>query len=315
MSDEFSDTPVEPVTDLEVPPVGTAAIAVRPRWFNPLVFALAMVVLIAVIATFAFSLGGSNNNASAAAIRSATASTLGDHSASVVITASVTAGGQQINLSGTGVLDFSHLLSDLTVSTTGSTSIVEHLVMSGTQMFMSFNGGGRSISSVVPGKSWVLYPLPAVTSPSLGNGIGNPITAIQTLSAKGNTITSLGDSTINGVAVTGYSIVPNVALISKQADKYFATMGLSGTALASAKATAKAIGDPTISVWIDSHNLLRRMALVVSSSVQGSTFSENMQADYSNFGVPVSVSIPPASQVVNFKDFLAAAEQMSGTTG
>ena len=281
------------------------------------VAAIAGVTVLAAVLTAIGGLGGSGPSAAAAsAVRTATVSTLADHSASVAITGSITASGQLVNLTGSGVLDFTNSLADLTVSTSSSSSsLVEHEMMSGTQMYLSISGGGQSISNVVPGKTWVLYSLPAVSSPAIGSGVGNPITQIQMLTAKGNAVSSLGLSTIDGTSVAGYSIVPNAALIAQREERFLASSGFTGAQLSMARQVSKAMGNLHFNVWIDSSNLLRRMTFSAGGTVRGAAFSEEMRMDLSNFGAPVTVAIPSADQVVSLKDFMAAANQLNGNAG
>jgi hypothetical protein len=65
-------------------------------------------------------------------------------------------------------------------------------------------------------------------------------------------------------------------------------------------------------VYIANGNLLKAIDLPISFSVMGKKMSEDMTMVFSNFGTPVSVTPPPANEVIPFSQFAGGAFGGSG---
>ncbi|HTU99118.1 MAG TPA: hypothetical protein VMF13_01160, partial [Luteitalea sp.] len=59
-------------------------------------------------------------------------------------------------------------------------------------------------------------------------------------------------------------------------------------------------------LYITSDNLLRAIVVPVSVRTGGTTFKESITIVFSNYGAPVTVNAPPASEVVTYAQFEAA---------
>jgi hypothetical protein len=66
-------------------------------------------------------------------------------------------------------------------------------------------------------------------------------------------------------------------------------------------------------VWIDAHGLVRRVAYHISLNMPGSgqMMTTTVRMDMFDFGTPVHVHAPPASQTTNLTKILATQTQAS----
>ena len=70
-----------------------------------------------------------------------------------------------------------------------------------------------------------------------------------------------------------------------------------------------------MSVFIgDDDHMLRRITFSMHLSVRSISLSAQATEDISNYGTPVSITTPPADQVVSLPQFLQAAAGQSGGT-
>jgi hypothetical protein len=76
---------------------------------------------------------------------------------------------------------------------------------------------------------------------------------------------------------------------------------------------------PTIvgDVYVTTDGLLKAVHLPITYSIAGQTFSMDMTMTLSNYGTPVTVTPPPASQVLPFSQLPGALGSLgnSGNTG
>jgi len=63
-----------------------------------------------------------------------------------------------------------------------------------------------------------------------------------------------------------------------------------------------------VDVWVDSKQLVRRMAFDQSFKTGAGKMSMQMSVDYFDFGKPVEVLIPPRSQTADFSELIKGAE-------
>ncbi len=301
-----------PEDGLHVPTSATP----RPR-HTGLVVVVAVIVIAAVVAGVVLGLGGSRPTAAAAAVvREASRTTLAASSSDLTITGSVVANGQTLSLSGSGALDFIRRTSQIDLAANGaSVSTTDDEIIAGDQAYVSFTSGSTSISTLVPGKSWLAVPLPAAASPSSGpGGLVNVVGALQLLQSQGATVTSLGASTIDGTAVTGYRVSLSTSTLLAAARQAIATEHLPAAEAAVALQAVRTMS-MSLTVWADGANLLRRMDLTVSETTNGTALDESMQIDLSNFGTPVSVTVPPTSAVATLAQFQSALARLGGSAG
>ncbi len=160
---------------------------------------------------------------------------------------------------------------------------------------------------MVPGKSWISIDLGSLATSGQGSGAlgagNNPTAMLRLLALQGNTVVSLGSSTVDGTSVQGYSVKLNPATITAQ---------LAHANLPSWMASALTkvnIESASNKVYVDGSGLLRRYTVSMTETVASKgTVSLDESLDFSGYGTPVNVSAPPSDQVMTFEQFLQAAQ-------
>ncbi len=261
----------------------------------------ALVVVAAVAGVFVVVSGG--KSAEAAVIDSVN-STLADRTAHVSMDMTVHSPSSTVTESGTGGIDFSQnaLQLQFTVDEAGQKVPLTALYIGGS-VYESIAG----LDQLVPGKSWISLDLGSLatstqSSSALGTG-NNPTATLRLLAEQGNTVVPLGPSSIDGTAVQGYSVTLNVARIESQLAHANLPSWIS-SALSQVN-----IESVTNDVYVDGTGLLRRYSVSLTESAPSKgTLTLDESLDFSDYGAPVTVSAPPAAQVMTFEQFLQAAE-------
>jgi hypothetical protein len=273
------------------------------------VFALSAVGVAALlVVSLVVGLGGQKN--AEATVLGAVNSTLADRTAHVSLTMTADAGGvSNLNATGTGGIDFSQnaMQMDFSMEVSGQSLDLQADYLGGT-IYESI----PQIGQIEPGKSWVSMDLSSLKSAS-GNSAssslsvqGNPAEMLRMLAEHGNTVVSIGGSTVDGTAVQGYGVTVSAAKIRSE---------LASSILPDWMRTEMAnIGISGINymVYIDGQGLLRRITISMHMAAGGTPVSLTESLDLSDYGTSVSVSAPPADQVVSFQQFIQDAQQATG---
>jgi hypothetical protein len=144
---------------------------------------------------------------------------------------------------------------------------------------------------------------------AVGDGGGDPADLLAALTAISSGVTKIGTAIIRGVPVTGFAIKVDPAKAA----------GIPTADQAAVKALATSFGaaEIPVDVWVDGQNLVRREKLTLplpggSGAPAGSSLT--VTTDFYDFGEPVQVSAPPASQVDTEKfPFAAGSSSVSGS--
>ena len=287
-------------------PLGAGATAAPPRNRRraPLLVLGAAVVLVLAVVVALLASGGSSpssSDAAAAVVRSAQAS-LTSGSAHMTIALSTSIGGHpSVTGSGTGVVDFGQDAADLKMSVgSGSVHLNEEILATGGTAYL----GLPQISRLFPGKSWISLTL---AGPGSGSDLGqaglsggsDSVGALGLLTAPGSTVVPLGTSTVGGTTVRGYRVTIDRSDIR-------AALQREGAApwIQSALRDVPVIG--TEDVYIDGGGVLCQVVVQTSSTVEGQVAAQTMTVGYSDYGAPVSITAPPAAQVVPLQQFVQA---------
>jgi hypothetical protein len=168
---------------------------------------------------------------------------------------------------------------------------------------IAINANGQTLADLT-GKHWVQIPIDS-TSGVDQLQTGDPVAALQVLRSQGADVRPVGTRIINGVATTGYRVVPTKAAIVAEAKKTLATAGLTPDQVASLDQEIEHLAAPKFIVWIDKAQLARRVTMVMDFG--GSVgLSGTINMDFTRYGAPVSIAPPPADDVGSFSDFLNA---------
>ena len=253
--------------------------------------------------TSAPTVSGSPNRVVLTAIDSA----LGAKTADLQMTVEITIRGEgQVTASGQGVMDFTNNAAQFDATYHGLKGL------DGMAISMRYTGGDAYLSipmlgTVVPGKSWLSVP---TSGSSLTPGSSNPASVLQILQSRGDQVTPLGPSVVDGAPVHGYHVVISEAAIQQRLSKADLPPGV-----AQAAQGMFGTGGIAMDVFVnDANDLLRRVQTHLNMTVSGHSMHGSVTEDMSNYGVPVSVTAPPADQVVSFQQFEQAAGTVSGNS-
>jgi hypothetical protein len=217
----------------------------------------------------------------------------------------------QLSGQGTGSIDFTNgamdLNLDIHVSSVGE-SLPIHLIYLGGTIYE----GLPQISQLFPGKSWVSLDLSGLSKAAGSGGAldlgGNPAAMLRLLSKQGNNVDSIGSSQIDGATVNGYKVSFDSAAMERQLQSADVPSWMRGAM------SQVNLQDATETVFIDTSGHLRRTTThVVVNGPSGKSSTVDETLDLSEYGVPVSISAPPASQVVDFQQFLQNLGASSGS--
>jgi hypothetical protein len=248
-----------------------------------------------------------SGTASNAVVLDAIDSTLGAKTADLHMAVAIDIpGAATITATGDGQTDFATGASEVHVAYQGLPS-----ALGGLQMTELYTGGDLylsmpQIATVVPGKSWISQP---VGSSSVAPGSSDPSDMFRILRNRGDQVTSLGSSVLDGASVDGYHVVVTPAAIRNQLGRSDLPAGM-----AQAAQSMMGSGGIAMDVYVDaSTGLLRRVVAALHMTLAGRTVSGTATEDASDFGVPVSITAPPANQVVSFQQFEQAVTNAIGS--
>jgi hypothetical protein len=237
----------------------------------------------------------------------AAVSRTGAQTARVAATITMQMQSMSFSFTATGLFDFA--------SSRGSLSMQQPIGM--TELFVPPNVYIRFSSADGPslpaGKTWFVVSDgmlggTGAAGAALGGfspfgGSADPGDLLKSLTGMAGSVKKAGTATIRGVTVTEYQV--NI-------DPAKAAARLPSSQRASFRQFAATLGSGAIpvDVWVDSQNLVRRIQVSLhlpdSGAPSGARLTES--TDFYDFGVPVRVAAPPASQV-------ASMSQIAGSTG
>jgi hypothetical protein len=269
-----------------------------------------VVVVLVAAAAGGFVLAGGGAKSAEAAVIDSVNSTMADRTAHVTMNLAVNTSSTTVSGTGTGDIDFGRnaMQLQLTVGLAGQQVQMQAVYVAGS-VYEQVPGLGQ----LIPGKSWISLDLSSLAAAS-GQSAGalgtsnNPTAMLRLLAQQGNTVVSLGSSTIGDTPVEGYSVTLDPAAIRAK---------LAHADLPSWMTTALSqlnIQGTTLKVYVDGSGLLRRFSLNLTETVASTakvTVDESL--DFSDYGATVNVTAPPPEQVVSFDQFLRDAGAAGGT--
>jgi hypothetical protein len=230
----------------------------------------------------------------------------GAQTARVAATITMQMQSMSFSFTATGLFDFAH--------SRGSLSMQQPIGM--TELFVPPNVYIKFSSSDGPslpkGKTWFVISdsmlggtgAGAALSPfSPFGGTADPADLLKSLTGIAGSEKKVGTATMRGVAVTEYQV--NI-------DPARAAARLPSSQRASFRQFAATLGSGPIPVhvWVDGQNLVRRVQVSLhlpadSGVPAGARLTES--TDFYDFGVPVRVAAPPASQVASMSQVIAGS--------
>jgi hypothetical protein len=180
--------------------------------------------------------------------------------------------------------------------------------MGGERVEMRFDGKAyymRSPSQPLPGgKAWLKMDLETLSKRS-GVDVGaltdntnyDPTQALAYLKAAANDVREVGTEQVRGAETTRYKATIDVrkAVEHEPADK--------GEAM---EKLYEAIGTTSFpaDVWIDAEGRMRKMRYVIDFKLGGTTTKVNTTLELYDFGTPLKVKVPPASDTADLAELI-----------
>jgi len=291
----FPGTPDLPYPEVTAPESDTP----KRRSRRPLAAAMGIVVVILLVVGGVVVFG--HTESASATVVNAVNSTLSNGTAHVTLSMTGHAAGTSVDATGTGGIDFTNnaLALQVKVSADGQQEPISEIYLGGV-IYESIPG----LSTIAPGKSWVSIDLSALQSaeaqsPSTAGLGNNPDVMLKMLAQQGNTVVPLGPSTVDGVAVNGYSVTVNPTSVAQQLKK------ANLPAWMQKSVAGLKVHDLTLKVFIDNSGLLRSFETQITESTTAAgsvTFDESL--GFSDYGRPVTVTAPPTGEVESFQQLL-----------
>jgi hypothetical protein len=284
-------------------PIGGPENRGRVSSFRTLVNIAAMVMVLVVVGTGTFLFLGRSPSAEAA-VALALNSTLANRTADLAVNGSVGVGTSRVAITGSGTVNFDQSAAQLDLNTSIHGHVVtEQEIAIGDTIYLNL---GPLVSQIEPSKSWISLNLSQLnqggTASPLGIGGGlstnNPAAILNVLGQNGNIVTALGQSTINGTTVQGYSVQVNQSVIHADLARAHLPMWMQQSVAVSGNL------DVSYKVYIDNSGMLDRMTIDLAVPVDGKSLTGDIALDFSNFGTPTSIAAPPSTQVATYQSFL-----------
>lgn len=261
-----------------------------------------------MLGTIAAGCGGSSggtassNNAPWTLVAAASQRTTDAGTARFALTAVTRVAGQSINFGGTGVFDFAHQTGRLRFALPGSLGgqTLNEVVVP-TAIYLQIPG-------FTPTGKYAAVKVSQLTGKSSLSQLGNsnPTAALETLRGASHDVTAVGSATIRGTQTTHYHGTIDVAAAVSAAPAFVKSK------------VQELFGQLTslpFDAYIDQQGRLRRfvqhLTLPASASTKGQSVSVDSTFDLYDFGIPVHVSAPPASQTVDGSALLSQLSQGS----
>jgi hypothetical protein len=238
----------------------------------------------------------------------AVASALSDSTAHLAFDESIAAGSTNVSVSGSGSVDFTNgsVEESITEPSEGSILTIDVVDVGGIVYVQV-----PDLSQIDPGKAWLSIDLSALTKDERASGLtslgSDPAATLRLLEQQGNTVTPIGSSMVDGQSVQGYTVTYNVAAVENAISSSGAPAWL--------RAAMKRVDltNETSTVYVNASDQLVRLTNAVGLTLGGATGAVNGSVDFSDYGAAVSISPPPASQVMGFSQFLQSVGGVSDT--
>lgn len=218
---------------------------------------------------------------------------------------STSGSNESLNVTGAGVIDLTHQGFALQLNSPSGGS--EQIVETGGVVYVKVPPTSQS---QIPGdRPWVSVNLNQVDEAKLGKSItqlstensDNPAQILSNLAGVSNSVVKVGDATIDGVDTSEYKATIDLA---KEAAKVTAKDGSKAGQAISQEAQTLGTKTLPVLVWVDSKGLVRQISEKVpipaaSARASNGSGSATITMTFSDFGAPIVLTPPPASQVAN----------------
>lgn len=111
--------------------------------------------------------------------------------------------------------------------------------------------------------------------------------------------------------MSGYSLRQTQQQIRRNIEEEISSGQIPASFAATAEHEARSLGSATNDFYFDSAGLMRRQTVVVGGGTSG--VHGHLNVTYTHFGAPISIAVPPQSDILSFSGFLKAASNLSNS--
>jgi hypothetical protein len=160
------------------------------------------------------------------------------------------------------------------------------------------------VAQLDPGKAWVAAGVSDLASQtrgtSSGGPAGDPSLWLSALAREGNAVSPVGTTIVDGASVNGYAVTLDPASIEHQMTHQTGTSSSDPPGAAVTRASSEVDVDPL------GHVVRQRIA--IDETMGDHVVTIRTEFVYSHYGAAVSISAPPAAQVVPLSSYLRMAK-------
>jgi hypothetical protein len=224
--------------------------------------------------------------------------TLAERTAEISVSGSVQVSGtgqaaQSIPITGSGLLDFGAPAMTLNVVINGAGhSVLEQEILARGGLYLGMVVDGQNLAEVTGGRHWIQVPVQQSGATYVGGS--DPLVSLTVLEQHGTTVQALGTKTVAGQSCSGYAVTPSKQAMAAAAAQEDAQLGISPAPAGLAPAA--------IGVWFNAQHLLCQ--LTASDTASGASVSDTMVLSFSDWGSPVHITAPAASDTISYQDFM-----------
>ncbi len=239
--------------------------------------------------------------------------TLSQRTADITFQGIIREKGKSLPLNGTGQADFTrNAFAGSVQFLQGGDTVVENELGVGNRFYLAVVVDGINTSQALAGKHWIQEPVPTGgTGGGIGFGNVDPLTQLKAAEQKGTKVVFVGTTMIDGDTVSGYSLKPSAQEEQRNIQSEVASGQIPASFAATAEQELKVLGTPTSYVYLDAAGLMRRQSVVLSGGTSG--VNGRVDVTFTNFGAPISIAVPAASDILSFSAFLKDASQLSNS--
>jgi hypothetical protein len=261
------------------------------------------IVLIGAAFAVAIALGACGGGGPEASISIRTLRTAADNSAAstsshFTMHETVHAGAASFDVDASGAATSDGKTMDMTMQLPGAGALRERFVDG--VFYIDMSSIPKVAAKLPPGVQWISATVDEIDSHTgadfkslLDQAHNNgPSQGLEYLKGLSGDVQKVGDDTVNGQPATHYraeidfSKVPNVQALGSVADAF------------------GKLGTQPVDVWIDDQDhVVKEHFTLDLGNIAGNSASVDMTMEINDFGVPVTVEVPPADQVIDIQAF------------
>jgi hypothetical protein len=273
--------------------------------------------LVLVVAALALPLAGCGGSSRSFEPAAAAADTAAAKTAKVSFDTTIGSGGQTLQMSGEGVVDFQNRSAQMSfdvgdlLRATGQPATSNEKWTIVTRGFILYMRAPSLAQQLPGGKQWLKLDVAALAKAANVN-LGqfrqltqsDPSQMLDFLRAASGKIDKVGEEQVRGTHTTHYRANIDLDRVAEQAPPK-----LRRTFRKSIASLKRGLGTDIVpvDVWVDDDNRVRRLQEHLPVAGGGAASRIDFGVDFYEFGTPVTIHPPPPSQVVDLGKILGGA--------